>query len=67
MIAAGGAITCVTMMSTGCSGTVRAPGSPWIPRPSSIVPGATLQPGSGYSSQGSVRAVGLDWTGSQAA
>ena len=34
--------TCVTMPSTGCSGAVFAPGSPWMPRPSSIVPGATL-------------------------
>ena len=34
--------TCWTTLSAGCRGTVLAPGSPWIPSPSSIVPAATL-------------------------
>ena len=34
--------TWATMASTGCAGPRQAPGSPWMPRPSSISPGASL-------------------------
>lgn len=30
------------MASMGCAGPRQAPGSPWMPRPSSISPGASL-------------------------
>jgi len=35
--------TVETISPTGCSGAVSAPGSPWIPRPSSILPSAILR------------------------
>ena len=35
-------LTCATTASTGCSGPLEAPGSPWMPRPSSISPGPIL-------------------------